>query len=525
MINFEKVSYSYPDGFTALSDINLHINKGERLAIIGGNGSGKTTLALLINGILKARSGNIEINGLDPSDEENNILLKRRVGLVFQNPDNQLVSTTVEREIAFSLENMNVEYSEMKNRVEQMLELFGLKDFRNRLNSDLSGGEKQRLALASVMVAEPEILILDEPGSFLDESGKRLLDEAMVRLLEAKDDLTVIRITQYSNIAEQYDRLLVFDAGRIIADDTPSVIFSQENLTGLRNVEIPFKYRIKKGPPSGNVEADIINDVAPQLQGNKSIVLKSVSFGYNDNGKKDSLFKNLDLEIKNDKVYGLVGSSGSGKTTLIQLLAGLLKPQKGGVVHGGFEANPGEVAIAFQQSERQFFLDTVDREIRFGAENLARSNVETVVNNCYRLIGLDREKYCRRDPFTLSGGEKRRVAFGAILSMEPMFMFFDEPTCGLDYIGIKLFKQMVERLRMAGVGVIIISHYGDIIFDLADEIIELNHGRIESINSKKDFFTEIQYQDYLSVPDLVAFQLEKNGELQYFSESELLNNM
>jgi energy-coupling factor transport system ATP-binding protein len=525
MIKFENVSYSYPDGFRALSDINLFIKPGERIAVAGGNGSGKTTLALLINGILQAKSGSIEVGGLDPSDDDDNILLKRRVGLVFQNPDNQLVSTTVEREIAFSLENMNIPQPEMKERVGQMLELFQLESFRDRLNSDLSGGEKQRVALAAVMVAEPEVLILDEPGSYLDESGKRLLDEAIVRLLREKEYLTLIRITQYAEIAERYDRMLVFDKGRIIVDDRPSEIFSREDISGLLNIKIPFKYLINNRSLHIKKKPEEDSKGEPRIKGVNRVRLQSVSFGYNNNGDKQRLFDNLNLEITSDQVYGLVGASGSGKTTLIQLMAGLLKPQKGNIIYGGFEEKPGEVAVVFQQSERQFFLDTVDREIRFGAENLARYNVEAIVNNCYRLIGLDRETYCRRDPFTLSGGEKRRVAFGSVLSLEPMFLFFDEPTCALDFRGIELFKQMVARLKAEGVGVVIISHYGNIIFDLADEIIVLNNGAIESTITKNDFFREVKYQNYLSIPDLVSFQLERFGELRYYSESELIDNI
>ncbi len=525
MIKFENVSYTYSDGTTALKDVNLFLNKGERIAAVGGNGSGKTTLALLINGILRAKSGKIEIGGLDPSDDEDNILLKRKVGLVFQNPDNQLVSTTVEREIAFSLENMNVPYPEMKNRVEQALKLFNLKEYRDRLNSDLSGGEKQRLALAAVMVAEPEILILDEPGSYLDESGKRLLDDAVNRLLSEKEDLTLIRITQYSNIAAGYDRMLVFDHGRIIADDTPDAIFSRKDIHRTIGIEIPLTYRIKSTLTHAKDVIETNDNNIPRIKIVKSVALQSVSFGYNDYGKNRYLFDNVSLEIKSDKVYGLVGRSGSGKTTLIQLLAGLLKPRKGKVIYGGFESNPGDLAVAFQQSERQFFLETVDREIRFGAENMKRHNIEAIVNNCYRLIGLDREKYCRRNPFTLSGGEKRRVAFGAILSLEPIFIFFDEPTCALDHKGIYLFKKTVNRLKSEGVGVVIISHYGNIIFDLADDIIVLDKGVVVSVSSKRDFFNSVNYQDYLSVPDSVSYQIEKFGSLRYFSERELFNNL
>ncbi len=525
MIKFENVSYTYPDGTMAMKDVDLFLKKGERVAIVGGNGSGKTTLALLINGILRAKSGKIEIDGLNPSDDEDNKLLKRKVGLVFQNPDNQLVSTTVEREIAFSLENMNIPYPEMKNRVEQALELFNLKEYRNRLNSDLSGGEKQRLALAAVMVAEPEILILDEPGSYLDESGKRLLDDAMIRLLNEKENLTVMRITQYSNIAAGYERMLVFNNGQIIADDAPDAIFSREDIYETIGIEIPLTHRIRNSLSRPKEDYEINDNNAPRIKGVKSIALQSVSFGYNGNGENSFLFENVNLEIKSDKVYGLVGRSGSGKTTLIQLLAGLLKPRKGKVVCGGFEANPGDLAVAFQQSERQFFLETVDREIRFGAENLRRNSIEGIVNNCYRLIGLDREKYCRRDPFTLSGGEKRRVAFGAILSLEPMLIFFDEPTCALDYKGIDLFKKMVGRLKSEGVGIVIISHYGNIIFDLADDIIVLNRGVVELVSSIRDFFNSVNYQDYLSVPDLVSYQIERFGCIRYFSERELFDNL
>jgi energy-coupling factor transport system ATP-binding protein len=525
MIKFSNVSYTYRDGTTALKDINLHFARGERVTIVGSNGSGKTTLALLINGILRTDSGIIEIDGLDPSKEDDNKLLKRRVGLVFQNPDNQLVSTTVEREIAFSLENMNVPPTEMKKRVGRAMDLFGLSQFYNRLTSDMSGGEKQRLALAAVMVAEPEILILDEPGSYLDESGKRLLDDAITRLLDEKKDLTVLRITQYSDIAAGYNRMIVFDDGRIVGDDKPSAIFSHENADKTLGIEIPLKYRIKKiserivDSPQ-RVDKNIIHK-----KDMKSIRVNSVSFNYDVKQTDGFLFENIDLEFESNKVYGLVGPSGSGKTTLIQLMAGLLKPLRGKISYSGFQARPGDIAIAFQQSERQFFLETVDREIKFGAENLARKNIEKIVDNCYSLIGLDRDHYGRRNPFTLSGGEKRRVAFGAILSLEPVFIFFDEPTCALDHRGIELFERLVTQLKNDGVGVVIISHYGNIIFKLADEVIVLNRGRVESVDSKINFFKNVDYSGYLSRPELVSFQLEEFGEFKYFTEEELVDNM
>lgn len=523
MIRFENVTFAYPNGAPILNNLNLHIEKGERVVIVGNNGSGKTTLALLINGVLRPTGGAISINGLDPSVDRDNNELKRKVGLVFQNPDNQLVSTTVEREVAFSLENMNIPYDEMHTRVERMLEFFGLIDFRNKLTSDLSGGEKQRLALAAVMVAEPDILILDEPGSYLDQTGKRLLNKAIDHLLVEKEDLTVLRITQYTEETESYNRMLVFKDGCIEYDNSPEYIFTHAESGRSLGVDIPFKYQIKTG--AVNDTKDILT--APTLSNTKKqsgISLDSVAFGY-DSGPTGRLFDDLNLELRSGKVYGLVGPSGSGKTTLIQLLAGLIKPDSGKINYEGFKPVAGKLAVSFQQPERQFFLETVDKEIRFGAENLGFDNIDSIAGECYSLIGLDKDKYSNRNPFTLSGGEKRKLAFGTILSLKPEFIFFDEPTCGLDQTGIDKFKGLVGRLKQDGIGMVIISHFGDIIFDLADEVIALQYGKIQSVLPRKDFFLTADYGDYLSTPDPVVYQKEVFGEIKYFSRSDLTNNI
>jgi len=521
MIRFENVTFAYPNGATVLDNLSLHIERGEKVSIVGNNGSGKTTLALLINGVLKASSGKINIDGLDPADENDNRLLKHKVGLVFQNPDNQLVSTTVEREVAFSLENMNVPHDEMHRRVERMLDFFGLADFRKKLTSDLSGGEKQRLALAAVMVAEPEILIFDEPGSFLDETGKRLLNDAVDLLLAEKPDLTVLRITQYADEAERSPRMIVFEDGRITADNDPDKIFTDSQSLETLGVTVPLKYRISR--PT-NQTTTSIRPTAGANEAKASIRLNSVAFHYN--GKSGHrLFENLDLKIDSDKVYGLVGPSGSGKTTLIQLMAGLLKPDSGKIEYDGFTPASGRLAVSFQQPERQFFLDTVDKEIRFGAENLGLEHIDQISEKCYTLIGLEKQVYAYRNPFTLSGGEKRKLAFGTILSLTPNFIFFDEPTCGLDRRGVVKFNRLVRRLSDDGVGIVVISHFGDIILELADEIIDLEKGRINSIQKKDDFFRRCDYSGYLSTPDLIAYQMEKFGEIKYFNEDEFRHNL
>jgi len=523
MIEFRGVSYAHENGNYVLKNIDLNISKGERVGIVGPNGSGKTTLALLVNGILRATRGRVRVDGLDPADEKEGKLLKRKVGLVFQNPDNQLVSTTVEREVAFSLENLNLSYRLMKDRVDAVIDFFGLEGLRYRLTSELSGGEKQKLALASIMVMEPDVLILDEPGSYLDESGRRLLEEALSHLLKSKPDLTLIRITQYSNVAEMCERLLVFGEGQIRGDGRPEEIFSNPaNFDGI-GIEVPWRYRIAH---QSLAEAAKTPDIKAGWGQGRAMAINAeeVCFRYHSYAR-ENVFDKLHLRLSNDRVYGLVGPSGSGKTTLIQLMAGLLKPSRGKILYEGLDSSAGKVVVSFQQSERQFFLETVEKEIRFGAENIGLNDIEAITAECYRLVGLDSKRFASRNPFSLSGGEKRRLAFASILSLRPEFIFFDEPTCALDAEGIAFFRRLVSALRRGGIGVVIISHYGNIIMDLADEIIALRGGRISAQCGKKEFFREVDYSGYLSMPELIRYQLDNFGEVRFFSEEELRGSL
>ncbi|SYZ73845.1 putative Cobalt transport protein ATP-binding subunit [Candidatus Zixiibacteriota bacterium] len=518
MIRFSNVAYAHPDGAVVLDGVDLQIAAGEKVAVIGRNGSGKTTFALMLNGIYRAFSGEIIVAGLNPLEPANNAALKSTVGVVFQNPDNQLVSTTVEREVAFTLENLNIRHPDLKKRVDEILHFFGLYDLRNRLTAELSGGEKQKTALAAVMVADPKILVLDEPGSYLDESGKNILNQALNRLIENNPQLTVLRITQYAYVTEDYKRLLVFHKGRIVADRSPFEIFGDYELCSTAGINVPLSYRIESNRDFPQNDPGIHSSIDNNSE-LKSIVLEDVSYAYDE---QDSLlFEEINFKLTNNKVYGIVGPSGSGKSTLIQLMAGLLKPLSGAVKYGGFRPEPGRLAVSFQHPERQFFLETVEKEIRFGAENLGLENIDSVAEECYSLAGLSPDLFANRDPFTLSGGEKRRLAFAAILSLQPSFIFFDEPTCGLDADGIELFKATVGRLKAKGVGVIIVSHHGNIVLDLVDEIIPIVRGGVPLAYKKEDFFRKFDYSGFLSTPELIKYQLDKFRKINYFTEKEL----
>ena len=226
MIRLTDVTLTYDGaGAPALSDINLSIEAGESVAIVGPSGSGKTSLLRLMNALLVPTSGSVTVGGLVTSDESNVWAVRRRVGLIFQNPDNQLVSTTVERELAFGMENLGIAPSEIRGRVEETLVRFRLQDFRHRAPHRLSGGEKQRVAIAAVLAMRPACLLLDEPTSLLDAAGRRDV-WGMLEELREDSSRTFVHVTQFPDEIGLSSRVLVVFDGRVVFDSTPAELFA-----------------------------------------------------------------------------------------------------------------------------------------------------------------------------------------------------------------------------------------------------------------------------------------------------------
>lgn len=248
MIDVRNLSFSFSETGGqpyALKNVSLTIREGETIAVMGKNGSGKSTFGRCLNGLLQPTAGEVLVDGFSTRDASRLIEIRRRVGMVFQNPDNQIVSATVEREIAFGLENLGLPYDEMHRRVEEMLEIFDLRAHRNRPPHALSGGEKQRLALAAVTAMKPSYLVLDEPTSLLDpKSRKEVL--RFVHALHAKaagHAVTTILITQFPEEALTAERLIIFHDGRIVQDGKPEEIFAEIDLHPY-GLEPPVKFRV-----------------------------------------------------------------------------------------------------------------------------------------------------------------------------------------------------------------------------------------------------------------------------------------
>jgi energy-coupling factor transport system ATP-binding protein len=242
LIKFSNVIHFYNDGqenkITSLSEINFEIQKGDFIAVIGANGSGKSTLAKHINGLLLPSQGDVFVENYNTKDQENIWEIRKKIGMVFQNPDNQLVATTVEDDIAFGLENIGMEGEEMRKRVDWALNIVGLNELRNSEPHLLSGGQKQRVVIAGALAMHTSYLVLDEPTSMLDPKGKKEVLE-IIKRLNREEKITIVYITQFMSEAAEFNKIMVLDRGKIILNDVPKEIFKQADLLLKLSLEIP----------------------------------------------------------------------------------------------------------------------------------------------------------------------------------------------------------------------------------------------------------------------------------------------
>ena len=490
MIRLQNLTYRYRDDAPlALSNVSVEIKAGEAVSVMGANGSGKSTFAKILAGLISATQGRADISPATISPIP--------VGIIFQNPDNQMVAVTVEKELAFALENLGYSQDKMDGMLSQVLDRFGIAHLRSRLTTELSGGEKQRVALASVMIFQPDILVLDEPDSFLDELGKAALWRELASIKTDRPSMIQVHITQYPEVARRYDRLLVFDRGELAADGSPEQVFA--------DVDFCEKSGLTYDPaPDRRLVVPFNSDRSKQSKhsGLQTIHLESAGFRFGDDGY---VFRNLSTDLKAGEITGVVGLSGSGKSTLGNLICGILPPSSGRVVYVDRASEvvditnlAGLVSGVFQQPERQFFLPTCREELLFGPKNLGFAVDSDRLEALFAMVGLEADEFSQRDPFTLSGGEKRRLAFAAVLAMSPDFVVFDEPTCGLDPEGVGRFIVMARTLKSLGVGLMVISHDGQVINSLADNIILLRTDGSNLVLPPDEFFAEPNYYQVIS---------------------------
>ena len=554
------------DSTFALDNISLSIESGEFVGIIGPSGSGKTTLASIFSGAIPHHysgelSGIVKIAG----QETKNLALTNiacLIGSVIQDIDAQMVAANVEDEILFGLENFGVAHNEIPNRIDEALQIVGISDLRNRDLDTLSGGQKQKVAIAAILALKPKVMVLDEPTCALDPVSSKMIF-SILKDLNKNFGITVVVIEQKVALLSEYcKRLVVLSNGTLSLDLPVSQALKNMDLLYSIGINYPRTTHLVNDLQSKNVCSksdlpvsveDTVNTIVNTINSGNSLVshddshsecdedkravafdfsnesqnlaqnaspclsLQNVSFSYPSGV---SALKNVSFEAYAGELVTLVGRNGAGKTTVTKLINGLLKPSSGSIFIDGKNTSNMKisqiahyVSTLFQNPDRQLCKDTILEEVAFSCILLGES-VKEANNHAMQVIeklNLDPNA----SPFMLSRGQRQMVALAATVVTKPKILVLDEPTCGLDYMECLRIMQVVEDLRDHGCCVIMVCHDMEVVLDFATRLIVVNDGHILEDGSISHVFENKSICDEaaLCAPLLCAVSqgLVKNG--------------
>lgn len=489
-------------------DLNLTIKEGEFVALIGQNGSGKSTFGKMLNALLIPVTGNVFIDGLDTRERVYNPLIRSQVGMIFQRPQDQIVATTVEEDIAFAPANLGLPPAEIRKRVSESLSAAGISELKSRPTYQLSAGETQRVALAGVLAMRPKCIIFDETTAMLDPAGREMVLR-QAKLLKAAG-ITVIFITHLMEEAVQFDRILILHKGKLMVDDSPKTVFSSEGQLKKYGLDFPpaaraakvLRKHIKSIPMGVLFEKDLFNEIKKnsykgkkknlEVVGNKKNNVRIVDVKHlrhiymNDTPLAHQSLNDVNFYVNQGSTHGLIGSTGSGKSTLLQHLNSLIQPQSGTIKVLDFNLNDPNletkslrrsVGLVFQQPEDQIFEQYVGDEIAYAARNFAvPGKISDIVESAMQSVGLDFRIYKDRFTSTLSGGERRKVALASVLAAKPELLLLDEPLAGLDPQSRFEIANYFKELKHKGKTLVISTHQFDEIVGLMDEVSVLSKG-------------------------------------------------
>lgn len=525
---------------SALDGVNIEVEEGQFIAILGHNGSGKSTFARHINALLTPDEGTLYVNGWDTKDESKLWQIRQNAGMVFQNPDNQIIATVVEEDVGFGPENLGVPTEEIWERVEKALSAVGMLEYRHSSPNKLSGGQKQRVAIAGVVAMKPKCIVLDEPTAMLDPNGRKEVLKT-VKELNEKENVTVILITHYMNEVIDADKVFVMDKGKVVMEGTPREIFANVEELKKLGLDVPqvtevahklkgeginlgdcvlsikeFKEKYKqvtgKDIASLNIRESAKkydSEEPSEIRDNKIVSLNNGDLDENskDNHKKLILdakkltyiyeegtanekgaLNDVSINIHEGEFLAIIGHTGSGKSTLIQHLNGLMRADSGTIYFNGEDIYAKEfsmpflrkhVGLVFQYPEHQLFETTVLEDVCFGPKNLGLSKDEVLdaAKKALKQVGLG-EKYYEKSPFELSGGEKRRVAIAGVLAMNPEVLILDEPTAGLDPKGRdKILNQLKKLQTERNIAIVLVSHSMEDVAKYAERLVVMSGGK------------------------------------------------
>jgi len=537
----------------ALKNISFSVNEGEFVAVVGRNGSGKSTLARHLNALFIPTNGTVCIFGKYTHSEELIWDIRSQVGMVFQNPDNQLVATTVEEDVAFGPENLGVPPAEIRRRVEESLAKVNMLKYIHHSPHMLSGGQKQRVAIAGVLAMNPKCLVLDEATSMLDPTGRRDVMK-IIRKLNEEEGITVVLITHHMDEAAQADRILVIDNGKLVLEGPPKHVFANAGILKNAGLDIPqvssfFIKAVSEGIIDGGEIPVMIDELEEMFSGirltgkekaiknkennrveesrEKVIEINNLSYVYMpDTPYERRALESVSLDVYKGEILGIIGQTGSGKSTLIQHLNGLLTPAEGSIKVAGIVPKGKalkelrrKVGLIFQNPEDQLFEETVEKDIAFGLKKmgLPDDEIKRRVLEAAEITGLP-ENILDKSPFELSGGQKRRVAIAGVIAMNPEILVLDEPTAGLDPAGSSEIYRFLLKLREErNTTIIIVSHTMEHIAGYCDRVAVMDHGKLVLIGRTREVFSNREFLAGigLDVPQITEFFYRLNKKFPF----------
>lgn len=545
------VTFVHAKGVVALDHVSFSIPAGKRTCIVGANGSGKSTVASILSGLTAPDEGTVTFLGTTvvndgQVDFEAYKTIRPQLGLVFQNPEDQIICSVVADDIAFGLENLQVPSDQITPLVEQQIELGTLTEFASENPQMLSGGQQQRVAISGALVMKPQILILDEPSAALDVVHRNNVMGLVEKLRAAGK--TIVHVTHFMDEVVSADHVIALDDGRVAFEGTPEALFEQHELVECLHLEEPFAYQVAhalnnrgvvvcKSPSAERVLSELTGLLATAAQDARSsdatgscddattagcdatgsvseaaaVSVRDTTFSY-----QKPVLKNISVDVQKGSHVAVIGSTGSGKSTLARLICALDTPDSGSLCVAGLDTRQkqnrrklhGIVGYVMQRPERQLFAQTVAEDVAFGPSNLGLSacDITSAVNDTLKLVGLSHK--ADASPFELSGGQQRLCALAGVIAMQPKVLVLDEPTSGLDPYYCSELRKIINAVLEDGCTVIELTHSME---DAAetDQIVVLHEGYLVFSGTPYQTFThfsEAEFQELgLGIPHALAW--------------------
>lgn len=523
-IAVKNVSFRYKTAkANALTNINFSLEKGDFLVIYGQSGSGKTTLLRLLkkelapNGYFK---GDILYNGKPLSELDENDSLK--IGFVGQNPDNQIVTDKVYSELAFGVESLGLSNEQIKIKIAEISEYFGISSLYNKSTYELSGGEKQLVCLASIMATSPDVLIFDEPTSMLDPIVAMELLKTIKRINEELGVTIILTEHRLENVFNMANKIMILKGGEIKVFDTPNMVIDNENLTEEMLYSMPTVQRLYSSLGGTAPSPLTIKEGKKYLENNLKVTQKSlqkeeerplervaleVKNGYFRYSKNDKdILKDFNLKVYEGEIFSIVGGNGTGKTTTLSCISGIKNLYSGKIKYFGksnkeFRGANKKVTISLlpQNPCTLFVKDTVQADleeiIKIAGYN--KEEFKSVFNEVVDTVGV--RNLLQSHPFDLSGGEQEKVALCKVLLMQPKILLLDEATKGLDAYYKRNLGDILLKLKNKGITIILVTHDIEFASKYSTRVGMMFNGELIAVNNRTDFFENNEYYTTASV--------------------------